>query len=191
MEYLTLWRKEFDRGVEFHDTEARKRIKFYEKLGVGLHDNQRTESFTCVGQIIRFNYMLDKLASLVIKRGKLEMASKKKTVSEFQWNMVNIELTAKEKEAFKTWYSINVATIEENIAEALHEGYKMSVSYSTKNERYYATITQTDDNAEDAKTSQMSHSGNLLVAMGLAYWKWAILGEGCLVERKGDNDDFA
>lgn len=121
------------------------------------------------------------------------MAYQKGKKSNFiDWTMMNVEITEAEKKAFTAWYQTNVGKAEELLAKAMNDGYKLSVSYSFNQGRFYATYSQCNPDMPDYQTSLSSHANGWIKAIFLTHWKIYVLGSGVIKSRepKADEDDI-
>lgn len=126
----------------------------------------------------------------LLKRGK-KMARKQIKKSYSDWNLISVELTTAEKNTFKTWKTANNDNADMLFAEALTEGYKISVSYSDTQDRFYGTITSASEDNADHKNSVTSHANDWFTAVMLSIYKWKVVMEGNLTSKRlAPDEDF-
>lgn len=121
---------------------------------------------------------------------RIQMAKKtNKTSTQFDWNMVQIDLTEADKKLFTKWQMENVANLETMLDEHLSDGYKFSFNKGKKGDLYYVTMTQTDEEAKDGRSSLTSYAGTWIKALMLTIYKYRTFCKDGLEERVIDTSD--
>lgn len=131
------------------------------------------------------NYLFD-----LIHSGDNTMAKAKVKKSDNNgWNLLSLDLNSIERQAFKIWFSETLVEFDSMLIESTTNGYKLSLSYSAQQDMYYATFTQTDEDARDGRSSQTSQASEPIKAIMLAMYKLLVIGKGSLVAGKPDKEE--
>lgn len=124
-------------------------------------------------------YFLDMLET-AIERLECAIMTKKQVQQRRNFDnskieFVNINLSKKERDQFKAWYTELETEIPRLIAVFMSQGYKIGIRYDTENECYICSATCFDDSMENHGKCLTSRSADWLEAMALNLFKTDVM----------------
>lgn len=120
------------------------------------------------------NHGINFLNQAMERLGEAIMPAKKRQDKKPQYNQVefvNVSLTKKDKETFKTWYDARIAELPDMVAKFISEGYKISFRWDSDNECYICSATCIDESMENHNKCLTSRSDQWLEALALNLFK--------------------
>lgn len=116
--------------------------------------------------------------------------SKKPTGVNADFMFVNDNLTTREKEQFKQWWSDHNPDFEQEVALLVAGGWKLSVAYDSDNNSFRASYTCNDVHSGNYNCCVTSRHSEWAVAVGLGLFKIAHLWKDRNFRQEAVHDDW-
>lgn len=123
----------------------------------------------------KINTYTHQLHEYIVKR-KYRMAKQTKTkISDYDYEFVNVRLSGKDLDLAKAWIEKNYENVEVFWIELVQDDYKLTSTFSTKQELFYLTVVGSAEHHMNAKRSLTSHAQSPSAALLMSYYKVAQL----------------
>lgn len=103
---------------------------------------------------------------------------------------VNINLSAQEKQHFKSWYHEHESEIPSLATAFIAQGYKLSLKYDGENECFIATSTCQDETMPNGGKALSSRSDDWIEALALNIYKTDVVSEDGTWESSGRSNSW-
>jgi len=129
--------------------------------------------------------MFSELEKLVMPRP----TKKQKTTNNFdKFSFVRCELNSEDKKTAKIWIDENTPDMGAIVHDAIAEGYKLSVSFSTDHDTFTASMTGKEDCVNEYKTLTARHREWITAVMTVLY-KHNVMFKAGVWETEEPSDD--